>query len=104
MTIVAIFVLAAAESPMPYWNAGFFAVAVIVEAAVVLAVLRFAKRSVWLGALVAAFISAIALWFSAQDTLGAPEHVFVHQRWLVALILACLVLAARDGIVRFTAR
>jgi hypothetical protein len=68
--------------------------AVIVEAAVLWAVLRPGTyRNSWRRALLGAGLCALALWGSAQNTSGAPEYVFTHQRWLAAAGAALAVLA-----------
>jgi len=87
------------------WHPAFFAVAAVVELCVLLGILRSPRpHSLWLRALIAAVAGAAALWFAAQDTAGAPEYVFMHQRWLVALIISCLVLVVASGIAQIRSR
>jgi hypothetical protein len=78
-------------------NLGIHVLLVMSEAAVlhVVLCLRTYRRS-WGRALVAAGFGFAALWFAAQDTIGAPTYVFIHQGWLVAAIIACLVLALKE--------
>jgi hypothetical protein len=94
LAIAAIFASALSLSPFPAAGTTFFAGAVVIESGVVLWLVGATPpRSLWFRAIAAALLGMLALWLSAQDTLGAPEYVFMHQRWLVALIIGCLGLA-----------
>ncbi len=80
-------------SPYPVAGTAFFVFAVAFEAVALLVILR--PRSYahsWGRALIAVLLCLAVLWFSAQNTLGAPAYVFMHQRWLVAATLGCLIL------------
>ncbi|MGH8863181.1 MAG: hypothetical protein ACREVZ_00800 [Burkholderiales bacterium] len=75
-------------------NLGLFALLVFLEATAVLAVLRPKTYRHSLGrALICAGLGGVALWYAAQDTEGAPIYVFIHQGWLIAVILGCVILA-----------
>lgn len=93
--LVAIAAIAATgfgESPLPVAGVVKFSGLVMVEAIIVLSILRPGTfRHSWGRALVALGACLVALWFSAQNTLGAGEYVFMHQRWLVVLAVLCLV-------------
>lgn len=95
VTIASIIVTALGQSPVSVLHTSLFVGAVVGEALLVLALLGMPRPvAMWLRAAIAAIVCGVALWFSAQDTLGAPEYVFVHQRWLVALIVGCVLLSA----------
>ena len=94
LAIAAIYASAFSLSPFPFAGTAFFAGAVVIESAVVLWLVGGSPpRSLWFRAVSASLFGMVALWLSAQNTLGAPEYVFMHQRWLVALIVGCLCLA-----------
>ena len=66
----------------------------VIEAAVLLAVLRpKTYRQSWGRALAAVGACVVALILSAENTMGAPEYVYTHQKWLVAVGIAFLALA-----------
>ena len=99
--IAAIVASASNMSPFPVAGTAFFCGAIVIESAIVLWLVDTSSpHSLWFRALAAAILGMMALWFSAQDTLGAPEYVFMHQRWLAALIIGCLGLAAKTGVSR----
>lgn len=101
IAVAAIFMSALGATPYPWKGTALFAGAVLLEAALVWRVLRPEnRRHRGRRAMVSAALCLGFLWFAAQDTLGAPEYVFMHQRWLVWLILSCLVLAVAGGITR----
>jgi hypothetical protein len=105
IAIAAIFGSAIGSPVYPWQGTAPFALAVALEAAVLLRILRpTAASSLGIRALVAALLALIALWFSAQDTLGAPEYVFMHQRWLAWVALACCAIAASRGVARIRHR
>ena len=99
VAIAAIFGSAIGSDVYPWKGATLFALAVALEAMVLLRILRpMTAPDLGIRALVAALLALIALWFSAQDTLGAPEYVFMHQRWLAWVALACSAIAASRGV------
>jgi hypothetical protein len=105
MAVIAIIGSAIGTSPYPVAGTTFFVLAAAFETVALFVVLR--PRSYqhsWGRALVAALLCLVTLWFSAQDTVGAPEYVFMHQRWLVAATLGCLVLAISSAVVRVRRR
>jgi|JI10StandDraft_1071094.scaffolds.fasta_scaffold844560_2 hypothetical protein len=105
LAIAAIFASAFSLSPFPVAGTTFFAGAVVIESGAVLWLVRASPpRSLWFRATAAALLGMVALWFSAQDTLGAPEYVFMHQRWLAALIIGCLGLAIASAVARVRGR
>jgi hypothetical protein len=99
VAMAAIFGSAIGMPIYPWKGTTLFALAVAVEATALVRILQPATRqTLGVRALVAAFFSLVALWFSAQDTLGAPEYVFMHQRWLVAIAVGCCAIAAWRGV------
>ena len=105
LAITAIFASAMDVSPFPIAGTTIFAGAVVVESTIVLGLLRASwPRPLWSRALIAAFLGMVTLWFSAQDTLGAPEYVFMHQRWLATLIVGSLVVAVASALAQFHGR
>lgn len=94
LAVIAVFAGDIGTVPYPARGAALFAAAAALEGLVLWAVLR--PRTYWHSwgrALCAAMSCLVALWFSAQDTAGAPEFVFMHQRWLVAAAFGCLLQA-----------
>lgn len=92
--IVVIIISGSDSAAYPIKEVALFCGAVILEAAVLLAVLRPSSyRHSWGRALAGTGICAVALWASAQNTSAAPEYVFAHQKWLVAAGVALAVLA-----------
>jgi hypothetical protein len=105
VAVAAIFGSATGSEVYPWKGTTLFSLAVVLEVAVLLRILRpTAASSLGIRALVAALLALIALWFSAQDTLGAPEYVFMHQRWLAWVALACCAIAASRGVARIRHR
>jgi hypothetical protein len=105
MAAIAIFSAGVGTSPYPFAGTALFALAAAFETVVLFVVLR--PRSYqhsWGRALVASLLCLVTLWFSAQDTVGAPEYVFMHQRWLFVATLGCLVLAISSAVVRVRRR
>lgn len=99
VAIAAIFGSAIGSDAYPWEGTTLFALAVVLEALVLLRILRPPTApNLGIRALAAALLALIALWFSAQDTLGAPEYVFMHQRWLAWIAVACGALAASRGV------
>jgi hypothetical protein len=92
--IAAIVVSGLSEVPYPTKGVALLCGAVAVEVAVLLVVLRPGTygRS-WRRALAGAGVCLASLWVSSRDSLGAPEYVFMHQKWLVAAAGALLALA-----------
>jgi hypothetical protein len=85
----------------PLKEVAFFCGAVLLEAAVLLAVLRPGSyQHSWGRALAGTGFCAVALWASAQNTSAAPEYVFAHQKWLVAAAVALAVLAVAGLVAR----
>ena len=71
-----------------------YAVLVVLEAAVLLGLLRpKSYRPSWGKALAANGACVAAPILSAQDTSSAPEYMFTHQKWLVAATVATVALA-----------
>jgi hypothetical protein len=100
VTVVGIVVSALGGPNLSLMKPAWFVVLVILEAAVLFAVLRpKTYRNSWGRALTAAGLAAVALWFAAQDTLGAPTYVFIHQAWLLAVLFGSLVLCVA-GVIR----
>jgi hypothetical protein len=101
--ILAIYGSATGALAYPWAGTTRFAMLVTLEAATLAIVLRSRHGSTPSAtrAVFAACLCLVALWFSAQDTLGAPEYVFMHQRWLVAAALGSLGLAAWAVVVRW---
>jgi hypothetical protein len=92
--IVVIVTSGSGSAAYPLKEVAFLCGAVILEAATLLAVLRPSSyRNSWGRALAGTGICAVALWASAQITSAAPEYVFAHQKWLVAVGVALAVLA-----------
>lgn len=102
MAVAAIFASAVGGPTYPWKPTSLFAGAVLLEALAIAFVLRPRNRGA-LGprSLLAASLAALALWFAAQDTLGAPEYVFMHQRWLAWMIVFCLGIASYSVVARF---
>src|SRR5262245_32347730 len=83
-----------AESTYPVLGVALFVVLVGFEAFVVLLILRpQTYRDSWGRALAASGACLVGLFLSAQNTLGAPEYVFFHQKWLAAASVALVGLA-----------
>lgn len=95
---VAIAVLAQAAravAPYPVGPVAAYASAIAVEVAVLMACLRPRGDVIpWSRALLALALFLGVLWMTAQDSLGAPEYVFVHQRWVAAACALLLVVFA----------
>ncbi len=105
LAIAAIIASALSLSPVPVAGTTFFVGAVVIESSVVLWLVGACPpRSLWFRAIAAAVLGLVAMWFSAQDTIGAPEYVFMHQRWLAALIIGCLGLAIASAIAQIRDR
>jgi hypothetical protein len=82
------------EVPYPTKDVALLCGAVAVEVAVLLVVLRPGTyRRSWRRALAGAGVCWAALWVSSRDSLGAPEYVFTHQKWLVAAAVGLMALA-----------
>ena len=82
-----------------------YAVLVVIEAAVLLVVLRpKTYRRSWGRALAATGACVVALILSARNTMGAPEYVYPHQKWLVAVSIAFLALAIGSFVGRLRKR
>ena len=93
VTELAIIVFGLVEPNVFVVNMGLFVLLVLFESAVVLAVLRpKTYRHSWGRAIICIGLGGVALWYAAQDTEGAPIYVFIHQAWLIAVILGCLIL------------
>lgn len=98
VAVVAIFASAIGDSPYPVSGTLQFSCAVLLEAGALWWWLDPARVGpLWLRAILAAVLGLVALWYSAQDTLGAPEYVFMHQRWLAAVILGAGALTIASG-------
>jgi hypothetical protein len=94
VTELAVIACGLIEPDISVINLGLFVLLVMLEAAVILAVLRpNTYRHSWGRALICAGLGAAALWYAAQDTEAAPKYVFIHQGWLIAVILGGVILA-----------
>jgi FtsH-binding integral membrane protein len=99
LAVLAIIASRIGDAPYPVKGVMIFAALVALEATTLFLILRpRTYRRSWGRAAVAVAACLVALWFSAQDTEGAPEYVFMHQKWLAAASLACLALAV-SGVV-----
>lgn len=99
--IAAIFASASGGSSYPWQGTTLCACAVVLEAVAIARVLHPREpRGLGRRALFSAVLAMTALWFSAQDTLGAPAYVFMHQRWLVWIIVASTAIALYRGLAR----
>lgn len=100
VTVVAIVVSALERPNLPLVKPAWFVVLVILEAVALFAVFRpKTYLNSWGRALSSAALTAVTLWFAAQDTLGAPTYVFIHQAWLLAVLFCSLVLSVA-GVIR----
>src|SRR5262245_15848057 len=83
-----------AESTYPLPGITLFVALVGFEATVLLIILRpKTYRDSWGRALAASGACLVGLFLSAHNTLGAPEYVFFHQKWLAAASVALVGLA-----------
>ena len=99
--IVAIAASAIGDASYPVKGVLWCSALVVIETTALLVVLRPSTyRQSWGRALLALLVCVVALWFSAQDTVGAPEYVFTHQKWLVTAAGGCAALAIGSLIVR----
>lgn len=91
IAIAAIFGSVVGTTPYPWAGTAFFSLLVMIGTLILWLILGAQwPLPMWARALVAMLLFLVVLWYSAQDTLGAPAYVFVHQAWLVAIILTCL--------------
>lgn len=94
IAIAGILASAMGTTSFAWSGTGFFSLLVAIEAVILVLILGapwpFPPRG---RAVVAMLLFMVVLWYSAQDTLGAPGYVFVHQVWLVGIILSCLLRA-----------
>ena len=94
VTELAIVAFGVIEPDFSVIDLGLFVLLVMLEAAVIVAVLRpKTYRHSWRRALICAGLGTAALWCAARDTEGAPQYVFIHQGWLIVVIIGSLVLA-----------
>jgi hypothetical protein len=94
LAIIAMIASGSGSAVYPVKQLTLYSGAVILEAALLLAVLRPASyRNSWRRALAGAGLCALLLWGSAQITSASPEYAFTHRRWLAAACAALVVMA-----------
>jgi hypothetical protein len=82
-------------APYPVGPVAAYVLAIAAEVAVLLACLRPRGDVIpWSRALLALVLFLGVLWLTAQDSLGAPAYVFVHQQWVAAACALLLVVFA----------
>lgn len=87
--------VARAVVPFPSMQVAAYVLAIVAEVAALMACLRPRGDVIpWSRALLALLLFLGVLWWTAQDSLGAPDYVFVHQQWVAGVCALLLVVFA----------